>query len=306
VGLHPLPFLCRFSSLLPLSYYYENIKSTAKLSQTIIQSKMSTISEIAKVTVDKILLFGDSITEMSYNQEFGFNLAPALQHEYFRKLQVVARGYGGYTTEHGRYIVGPTMDAEEAGGSIIRLMTIFFGTNDAGVDAVSLERFAVNLTFIAKMVVGREIPLIIVGPAPINEYVDVAGKVTMRNLEYSNAASKVASELGVPFIDLWHAFLESKGWIEGDPIPGKWGDKSGQTLDDLLSDGVHFTGKGYKLWYNLLLQTIRDRYPELGTEKLSTILPHIFDVDNSDLPASLWQDVKEEKLKVGTETKSEL
>ncbi|PMD62140.1 SGNH hydrolase [Hyaloscypha bicolor E] len=268
---------------------------------------MSTISEIAKVTVDKILLFGDSITEMSYNQEFGFNLAPALQHEYFRKLQVVARGYGHQWVLILLYVVTLYfLKVEEAGGSIIRLMTIFFGTNDAGVDAVSLERFAVNLTFIAKMVVGREIPLIIVGPAPINEYVDVAGKVTMRNLEYSNAASKVASELGVPFIDLWHAFLESKGWIEGDPIPGKRGDKSGQTLDDLLSDGVHFTGKGYKLWYNLLFQTIRDRYPELGTEKLSTILPHIFDVDNSDLPASLWQDVKEEKLKVGTEIKSEL
>jgi lysophospholipase L1-like esterase len=257
---------------------------------------MSTPSEIAKVTVDKILLFGDSITEMSYNQEFGFNLAPALQHEYFRKLQVVARGYGGYTTEHGRYIVGPTLDAEEAGGSIIRLMTIFFGTNDASVGAVALERFIMNLTFIAKMTVGRQIPLIIVGPAPVDEYADVPDKFTMRNLEYSNAASKVASELGVPFIDLWHTFLESKGWVKGGPIPGKRRDKSGETLDDLLSDGVHFTGKGYKLWYDLLLQTIRDRYPELRTENLPTTLPHIFDVNNSDLPGSLWQDVKAEKL----------
>jgi lysophospholipase L1-like esterase len=191
----------------------------------IIQSKMSTLSEVAKVTVDKILLFGDSITEMSYNQEFGFSLAPALQHEYFRKLQVVARGYGGYTTEHGRYIVGPTLDAEEAGGSIIRLMTIFFGTNDASVDGVTLERFIVNLTFIAKMGVERQIPLIIVGPAVINEYADVPGKVTMRNLEYSNAASKVARELGVPFIDLWHAFLEPKGWVEGDLSVAQIGSK---------------------------------------------------------------------------------
>lgn len=264
---------------------------------------MSTPSEIAKVTIDKILLFGDSITEMSYNQEFGFNLAPALQHEYFRKLQVVARGYGGYTSEHGRYIIGPTLDAEEAGGSEIRLMTVFFGTNDASVDAVPLERFIVNLTFIAKMGIERQIPLIIVGPGLINEYADVPDKSTLRNLEYSNAASKVASNLGVPFIDLWHAFLESKGWAAGDPIPGKRGDKSTQALDDLLSDGVHFTGNGYRIWYDLLLQTIRDRYPELRTEKLPTTLPHIFDVDNSDLPASLWQDVKAEKLEKA-ETKS--
>jgi lysophospholipase L1-like esterase len=167
----------------------------------------STLPEVAKVTVDKILLFGDSITEMSYNQEFGFNLAPALQHEYFRKLQVVARGYGGYTTEHARYIVGPTLDAEAAGGSAIRLMTIFFGTNDASIDAVTLERFMENLTYTAKVVLERGISLIIVGPSVINEDAGVTDKSTMTNLEYSNAAFKVAKQLGVPFIDLWHTFL---------------------------------------------------------------------------------------------------
>ncbi|KAG0646375.1 Isoamyl acetate-hydrolyzing esterase [Hyphodiscus hymeniophilus] len=264
---------------------------------------MSSSSEIAKVTVDKILLFGDSITEMSYDQEFGFNLAPALQHEYFRKLQVVARGYGGYTTEHGRYIIGPTLDAEESGGSVIRLMVIFFGTNDASVDAVTLERFMVNLTFIANMAIERKIPLIIVGPGLINEYVDVPGKSTMRNLEYSNAASKVAMKLGVPFIDLWHAFLDYTGWEAGNPIPGRKGDKRTDALNDLLSDGVHFTGKAYKIWYDMLLRTTRDRFPQLRSERLPTILPHIFDVDNSNLPASLWKDVKVEKLEMGPETK---
>ncbi|KFY94055.1 hypothetical protein V500_03440 [Pseudogymnoascus sp. VKM F-4518 (FW-2643)] len=256
---------------------------------------MSTPLEVAKVTVDKILLFGDSITEMSYNQELSFNLAPALQHEYFRKLQIVARGYGGYTTEHGRYIVGPILDAEEAGGSSVRLMTIFFGTNDASVDAVTLERFIKNLTFIAKLVAERGISLIIVGPALINEDRGITDKSTMRNLEYSNAACKVASELGVPFIDLWHAFLKSKGWMEGEPILGKRGHQSEQDFDDLLTDGVHFTGKGYKIWYDLLLQTIRDKYPELRTENLPTTLPHISNVDNSNLPGSLWQDVEAER-----------
>jgi lysophospholipase L1-like esterase len=267
---------------------------------------MSSSLGTAKLVVDKIVLFGDSITEMSYNQEFGFNLAPALQHEYFRKLQIVARGYGGYTTEHARHIVGPTLDVEEAGGSRIRLMTIFFGTNDADVAGVTLERFIINLKFITKMAIGRQIPLIIVGPAPINEYADVAGKFTMRNLEYSNAACKVANELQVPFIDLWHAFLESIGWVEGNPVPGKRGDKSGEKLDNLLSDGVHFTGSGYRIWYDLVLQTIRDRYPELRTEQLPTTLPHISDVDISDLPNSLWQDVKVENPEVSSDVKLEL
>lgn len=252
---------------------------------------MSNPSKVAKVTVDKILLFGDSITEMSSNQEFGFNIAPALQHEYFRKLQVVARGYGGYTTEHARYIIGPTLEAEQAGGSAIRLVSIFLGTNDASTDTVAVDRFIENLEIISSLVIRQSIPLVITGPTLINRFTGITDKSTTRNLEYSNAASKTASAMGVPFIDLWHAFRNATGWVKGEPLPGELGDKNEQALHDLLSDGVHFGGKGYRIWYDLLLGTIRDEFPELKTENLPTTLPHIFEVDNSDLPASLWRDL---------------
>ncbi|KIM95182.1 hypothetical protein OIDMADRAFT_134370 [Oidiodendron maius Zn] len=250
---------------------------------------------VAKVTVDKILLFGDSITEQSYNQEYGFNLAPALQHEYFRKLQVVVRGYGGYNTEHARYILNPTLDTEAAGGSKIRLLVVFFGTNDSAQNAlqhVPLGRYAENVHLLATEAARRKVPIILVGPALVDEHKMDGDRATMTNLAYSNAVGKVARELEVPFIDLWHAFLESKGLKEGDPIPGKLGETTNQNLDDLLTDGVHFSGKGYRIWYDLLRETIRKEYPELRTENLATILPHISDVDNSDLPASLWRDVK--------------
>lgn len=259
-------------------------------------------AEIAKVTVDKILLFGDSITEMSYNQEFGFNLAPALQHEYFRKLQVVARGYGGYTTEHGRWIVRPTMDAEEAGGSKIRLMTVFLGTNDSSEGVLSLDRFAENLEYITTAVLERKIPLIIIGPALVNRAQGIEDKTSARNLEFSGAAEKISKQLGLPFIDLWHAFAKAKNLPEEDVLSGK----ADGNLKDLLSDGVHFTGKGYKIWYDLLLQTIRDKFPDLRTENLPTTLPHIYDVDNANLPASLWQDVQPKGAEMATETKPEL
>lgn len=250
---------------------------------------------VAKVTVDKILLFGDSITEQSYNQEYGFNLAPALQHEYFRKLQVVARGYGGYNTEHARYILNPTLDAEAAGGSKIRLLVVFFGTNDSAQNShqhIPLGRYAENVHLLATEAMRRKVPIILVGPALVDEHKTDGDRATMTNLAYSNAVGKIARELKVPFIDLWHAFLQSKGLKEGDPIPGKLGEKTDQNLDDLLTDGVHFSGKGYRIWYDLLRETIRTEYPELRTENLATILPHISDVDNSDLPASLWRDVK--------------
>ena len=251
--------------------------------------------EVARVTVDKILLFGDSITEQSYTQEHGFGLAAALQHEYFRKLQVVVRGYGGYNTEHARWILNPTLDAEAAGGSRIRLVVIFFGTNDAAQNEqqhVRLERYAENVRFQASEALRRKVPIILVGPAVVDEHKTNGDRATLTNLAYSNAVGKIAKELGLPFVDLWHAFLESKGWNEGDPIPGKLGDQADLNLDDLLTDGIHFSGTGYRVWYDLLRETIRQEHPELRTENLRTILPSIFDLDNSDLPASLWQDVK--------------
>ena len=251
--------------------------------------------EVAKVTVDKILLFGDSITEMSYDQEYGFNLAPALQHEYSRKLEVVARGYGGYNTEYAQYILRPILEAEAAGGSKIRLLVVFFGTNDSAHNAhqhVPLERYAENVRFLATEALKREVPTILVGPALVDEHKTNGDRATMTNLAYSNAVGNIARELRLPFIDLWHAFLESKGWKEGDAIPGKLGEKTDQNLDDLLTDGIHFSGKAYKIWYDLLRETIRKEHPDLRTENLATILPHFSDVDNSDLPASLWKDVK--------------
>jgi lysophospholipase L1-like esterase len=251
--------------------------------------------EVAKVTVDKILLFGDSITEQSYNQEHGFGLAAALQHEYFRKLQVVVRGYGGYNTEHARWILNPTLEAEAAGGNRIRLVVIFFGTNDAAQNEhqhVPLERYTENVRFQALEVSKRNVPIILVGPAVVDEQKTEGDRATLTNLAYSNAVAKVAKQLQLPFVDLWHAFLAAKGWKENDPIPGKLGEQTNKNLDDLLTDGIHFSGRGYRVWYDSLRETIRRELPELRTEKLPTVLPHIFDVDNADLPASLWQDVK--------------
>lgn len=99
--------------------------------------------------LDKIVLFGDLITELSSNQEHGFSLAPALQHEYLRRLQVITHGYGGYNTEHGRHLFDPILDVEIAGGHEIRLLTIFFGANNAAdvrctQQHVPVERYAEN------------------------------------------------------------------------------------------------------------------------------------------------------------------
>ncbi|KAL1968069.1 hypothetical protein VTN77DRAFT_2199 [Rasamsonia byssochlamydoides] len=273
---------------------------------------------LTRVATDKIILFGDSITELSSDQSLGFNLAPALQHEYFRKLQVITRGYGGYNTEHARHILEPILDFETAGNLCkIRLLTIFFGTNDAAWNDhqfVPLDRYRENLRDMVCLAKGRGIPVILIGPGPVDEYAPMVQgsasengeyeRTTLRNREYANAACEVAAETDVPFIDLWMALLRSEGWEEGAPIPGKKPSKGESEFDgntntndkendlrDLLTDGAHFSGKACRVWFDLLRQTIREAFPELRTENLPTVLPHIFDIDPKDLPGSLWQDV---------------
>lgn len=239
------------------------------------------------LTTDKIILFGDSLTEQSWNQEFGFNLSPALQHEYFRKLQIITHGYGGYNTEHARYILDPMLNAETAGESRIRLLVIFFGTNDAVEAAntqqhVPLCRYAENLRFLAESALSRGINVVLVGPALIGD--NVTDRSSKINRENSDAARQVAEEQKVPFLDLWFAFQAC-----ASSFPSS--DQTRNLFNLLAPDGVHFAGQGYRIWYELLLRMIRESFPPLRTENLPTVLPHIFDVDWEDLPESLWRAV---------------
>lgn len=92
---------------------------------------------------DKIILFGDSITQLAYNQEFGFCFGPAMQDGkriyfnihcagktfilpipavYNRKLDVIQRGFGGYTSSHAAIMIDRLIEQESAGASKIKLL----------------------------------------------------------------------------------------------------------------------------------------------------------------------------------------
>ncbi|OAL34070.1 hypothetical protein AYO20_06718 [Fonsecaea nubica] len=279
--------------------------------------------------VKKIILFGDSQTEQSSSQSGGFNLAPALQHEYWSKLQVVTHGYGGYNTEHGRHIIDAILQAEaplstpttQSRNSRIKLLVISFGTNDAAdprhnkhSQSVPVDRYMENLSHMVEVAKQHGVEaVVLVGPGPVNELAPEAplDRLTERARLYSDATARVARQFGtqgnVAFVDLWHAFMDVAGWTEEQPIPGRRlrvgevhlnassQDLAGSgTLSGLLaSDGVHFTAEGYQIWYSVLLQTLREQWPALRSENLKTVFPHIFDIDPSNLKASLWQHLEE-------------
>ncbi|KAH8694853.1 SGNH hydrolase-type esterase domain-containing protein [Talaromyces proteolyticus] len=254
-----------------------------------------------RIATPKIILFGDSLTELSSDQSLGFAFAPALQHEYFRKLKVVVHGYGGYTTEHARHILGPILDYEAPSGDAteIKLLSICFGTNDAtknDYQFVPLPRYKENLEDMILLARQRNIPTILISPGPIDEYsangTEECGRSTLRARQYAEACQDIAKDNGIPFINLWEGLLLAEGWDYGDPIIGNRGEMADRHLRYMLTDGVHFSGKAYRVLFDLFLNTVREKFPDLRTENLATTLPHIYDIDRADIANSLWQEVK--------------
>lgn len=232
--------------------------------------------------LDKFLLFGDSITQRCFSLEEGkyadsdkvFSFGAALTDLYKRRMDIVLRGYSGYCSEHARYLIDGIIQTTPN----IKLATVFFGSNDASMwenQHVSIPRYKENTVYIVRKLKEAGSKVILIGPAPHDEVhrnqifkgdPKDNPRSTKLNLEYSQAAKKVAEDENIPFVDLWHLFLEAVGWKEDQPVPGEFVTHEDLTKDTkirhLLNDGLHFTGEGYKIMFDGVMTAIRETYPE--------------------------------------------
>lgn len=164
------------------------------------------------LTYNKLVLFGDSITELCFNEGFEFTLGGALQDDYVRKLDILNRGYGGYIAKWGR-IVLPKILAAETRHCQVKLIVIYFGTNDS-LQKVPVDEYKEHLTYLVELCRKFQIKPILVGPAlydgKLFKNTEIASN--LQNLIYSEAAKAVANTLEVPFVDLWNAFRVYGGW----------------------------------------------------------------------------------------------
>lgn len=236
---------------------------------------------------NKFLLFGDSITEFAYDSypaktegesvQFGFG--SALQNIYTRRLDVIQRGFAGYNSRWAKKILPKILENENTVNSKVAIGTIFFGTNDAalgGPQKVPLDEYIANTEYFLDLFHQYDIKPILIAPAkhdqskwnPLRQE-DVANGITRtneNNLVYNRALKQLAQKHKVAFVDTYKLFEEYNG---------NW--------QDLLWDGVHYSGEAYKLLFNEVLAQIRDHYPELAPESLEYILPY-------------WRDVSEDSV----------
>ncbi|KAL4924455.1 SGNH/GDSL hydrolase family protein [Aspergillus undulatus] len=238
---------------------------------------------------DQFILFGDSITQMSSSQDQGFGFQPALQNDYSRVLDVINRGFGGYTTAHAVKVFSKFFPKPETAS--VRFLTIWFGANDASLlesnngQHVPLDVYKKNLAWLIQhpATVAQKPHILIITPAPINEY-QLEGfdndkgnvhptRTNRATRVYAEAAREVAESLNVPSVDLWAAFMDAVGWKEGQPLIGSREAPSNAMFASLFTDGLHLTADGYRIVYDEVLKAIRTNWPDEAPGKLPQVFP---------------------------------
>ena len=221
----------------------------------------------------KIVLLGDSITQLSFSATlsgFGAHLADVYQ----RRADVLNRGFSGYNTDWIIEYLSTSIGQEHIFGASendrnsVRLMTIFFGANDASDKVlnerhhVPLERYKKNLESIHSMA-KKSCPnakFIILSPPPVHHksrlkyqvdrYKEKATGKLERTLElsgsYANAAKEVAEHLNVPFLNVWQKMQDASN---------DWG--------TFLSDGLHLSKEGNLFVGENIVSLIQTNYPDL-------------------------------------------
>ncbi|KAL4764856.1 SGNH/GDSL hydrolase family protein [Aspergillus foveolatus] len=250
---------------------------------------MSAVEDSFYKPYDQFVLFGDSITQMSSSQDQGFGFQPALQDAYSRALDVINRGFGGYTTAHAVKVFPKFFPTPEA--ATVRFLTIWFGANDASLlesdnkQHVPLDVYKKNLVSLVQhpATVAQRPRIIIITPTPVNEYQlqsfdEDKGNVhptrkNSRTREYAQAAREVAESLDIPVVDLWTAFMAAVGWKEGDPLIGSREAPNNEKFASLFTDGLHLTADGYRIVYNEVVGAIKANWPDQAPGKLPYVHP---------------------------------
>ncbi|KAG9046758.1 hypothetical protein FS837_003688 [Tulasnella sp. UAMH 9824] len=244
--------------------------------------------------VDQILLVGDSITQGAW-EEGGF--AQRLAHVYARKLDVINRGLSGYNSEWAMPVFEQVFPKKGEVGPKVKLLTLWLGANDACLDPspqrLPLERCISNLRKMVSMVqspdseyYSPETRIILITPPPFSEAARKANlaardppialdRTSENTRKYADAVIELGKELNVPVLDVYTPIWEATD--NGDT----------KKLETYLYDGLHLSKPGYTVVYDLLIQTIETKYPELHYDALPMDFPGWKDLDWENPRASI-------------------
>ncbi|KAM8833641.1 isoamyl acetate-hydrolyzing esterase 1 homolog isoform 1-T1 [Synchiropus picturatus] len=238
------------------------------------------MSKLKTVIWPKIILFGDSITQFSFQASgWGAELA----HKLSRQCDVVNRGFSGYNSRWAKIILPRLIDCQNAAGGDIAAVTVFFGANDCALEDknpqqhVPLQEYSENLKEISGLLAAAGVTpdkVIFITPPPLHEpawekeCILKGSPLNRQNRvagQYAQACVQAAGQCGSDVLDLWTLMQ-----------------KDGQDYSVYLSDGLHLSEKGNQFVSQHLWELLQGRL-----DGLPFILPYWGDIDPQSPDSSL-------------------
>lgn len=244
----------------------------------------------------QFILFGDSIIQFSSYLNDGFSFGAGLQEHCIRRLDIINRGLSGYNTAHAMKILPEVIPSPSC--AQVEYLLIMFGANDSSLpdspthQHVPLEKYKQNIRAMIthSSVMAHSPTILLVTPPPLDEIRLLVGdlasgypSVTRRSsvtAEYATAIRDIAVEFreNVVLIDLWTAIMNeaialTPGYVAERALLGseEKGERGG--LEDLLVDGLHLTGIGYKVFLNEVLPVVGRICQEEPADNISWVFP---------------------------------
>ncbi|TAQ90901.1 hypothetical protein B7494_g758 [Chlorociboria aeruginascens] len=240
------------------------------------------------------ILLGDSIVQYASYSRDAFSFGAGLQEHCIRRLDIINRGFSGYTTANALTILESLLPQPSC--AKVDYLLVLFGANDACLPGllqhVPLQQYRENIKMIIShpSVLAHNPAILLVTPPLINEVVlelaDLVrgGKeVTRRQrvtAEYADAIRKIAAETKdqkVILIDLWKAMMDEAIALTPDYTPGKelLGSKErgdSDALRTLLTDGLHLTGHAYRIFLREVIAVVGEEWKDEPFEEPSWLL----------------------------------
>jgi len=223
-----------------------------------VQEQAATAVVAAPKLRERALLFGDSITQYSFgNKKTGEpgGWGGMVATEFARTLDVVNRGFSGYTTRGALQVADQVLEptAPAAKHKEYLFVTLFFGANDSAdkdlnpAQSVPVDEYKRNLAQLVDKAQAVADHVVIISPpavdAPTWGESRESGKsdrVNARTQKYCEAGREVAAEKGVLFVDTFHAMLRHNDW------------------ESFLNDGLHLSLRGNQLVYDELVRVLKN------------------------------------------------
>jgi lysophospholipase L1-like esterase len=230
------------------------LRPVSFLSALLLCSLLSLRAEDERV----IVAFGDSTTAVRGELKIYASLLAKELPEQGLPVRIINAGVGGNHTNHARARFEKAVLAHEP-----EVVIIQFGINDAAVDVwknppatesrVSLADYEKNLRFFVETLVKRQVSVVLMTPNPLRwtpKMREMYGKppyltddvdgFNVKLRDYAEKVRQIAKSEKVPLIDVSQAFED-------------FGKKDGQSVDDLLLDGIHPNDRGHRLVADLLM-----------------------------------------------------